>query len=129
MIKVKILPNITKFWRVDFEKSSSVYHRFFRRHVCLSNFKTRVIRELPLTAHKTVFSHLKKLKETTRFRLIHFVHNLMIRCSKKEWQKIIQKNAFEQKKEERKKERKTWFQKNNSWSGLNWAVPDHLMAG
>ena len=80
-----------------------MYHRFFRRHVCLSNFKTRVIRELPLTAHKTIFSHLKKLKETTRFRLIHFVHNLMIRCSKKEWQKIIQENAFEQKKEERKK--------------------------
>ena len=53
----------------------------------------------------------------------------MIRCSKEEWQKIIQENAFEQKKEERKKERKTWFQKNNSWSGLNWAVPDHLMAG
>lgn len=52
----------------------------------------------------------------------------MIRCSKKEWQKIIQENAFEQKKEERKKE-KPDLKKNNSWSGLNWAVPDRLMSG
>ena len=49
------MPNITKFYRVDFEKSSSVYHCFFRRHVCLSNLK----HALPLTARKTVFSHLK----------------------------------------------------------------------
>ena len=57
-IKVKILPNITKFYRVDFEKSSSVYHCFFRRHVCLSNLK----HALPLTARKTVFSHLNTVK-------------------------------------------------------------------
>ena len=50
-IKVKILPNITKFYRVDFKKSSSVYHCFFLRHVCLSNLK----HALPLTPRKTVF--------------------------------------------------------------------------
>ena len=57
-IKVKILPNITKFYGVDFEKSSSVYY-CFRRHVCLSNLKQAPSRKLPLTACKTVFSHLK----------------------------------------------------------------------
>ena len=31
---------------------------FFRRHVCLSNLKHAPSRELPLTARKTVFSHL-----------------------------------------------------------------------
>ena len=31
----------------------------FRRHVCLSNLKHSSSRELPLTARKTVFSHLK----------------------------------------------------------------------
>ena len=48
------MPNITKFYRVDFE---SVYHCFFRRHVCLSNLK----HALPLTTCKTVFSHLNSL--------------------------------------------------------------------
>ena len=32
----------------------------FRRHVCLSNLKHPPSRELPLTARKTVFSHLKR---------------------------------------------------------------------
>ena len=32
----------------------------FRRHVCLSNLKHSSSRELPLTARKTVFSHLKQ---------------------------------------------------------------------
>ena len=31
----------------------------FRHHVCLSNLKHAPSRKLPLTAHKTVFSHLK----------------------------------------------------------------------
>ena len=61
-IKVTILPNITKFWWVHFEKSSSVYHCFFRSHVCLSNLKHAPSRELPLTARKTVFSHLNTVK-------------------------------------------------------------------
>ena len=34
----------------------------FRRHVCLSNLKHTPSRELPLTARKTVFSHLKSWK-------------------------------------------------------------------
>ena len=59
MIKVKILPNITKFWWVDFEKLSSVtYHCFFRPHVCLSNSKHTPSHKLLLTARKPVFSHL-----------------------------------------------------------------------
>ena len=36
-----------------------MYHCFFRRHVCLSNLK----HALPLTARKTVFSHLNKVLE------------------------------------------------------------------
>ena len=36
-----------------------MYHCFFRRHDCLSNLKHAPSRELPLTARKTVFSHLK----------------------------------------------------------------------
>ena len=36
-----------------------MYHCFFRRYVCLSNLKHTPLRELPLTARKTVFSHLK----------------------------------------------------------------------
>ena len=59
--KKKILPNITKFYSEDFEKLSSVYHCFFRRHVCLSNLKHAPSRELLLTARKTVFSHLKEI--------------------------------------------------------------------
>ena len=35
-----------------------MYHYFLRRHVCLSNLKHAPSRELPLTARKTVFSHL-----------------------------------------------------------------------
>ena len=56
-------------------KNSAKYHKTFmsrfweivffvplvlRRHVCLSKFKHSASRELPLTAHKTVFSHLKR---------------------------------------------------------------------
>ena len=40
-------------------KSSSVYHCFFAA-VCLSNLKQALSHELPLTACKTVFSHLKR---------------------------------------------------------------------
>ena len=47
---------------MDFEKSSSLYHCFFRRHVCLSNLKHAPPRELPLTARKTVFSQLNEGK-------------------------------------------------------------------
>ena len=36
-----------------------MYHCFFRRHVCLSNLKHALSRELPLTACKTVFSYYK----------------------------------------------------------------------
>ena len=35
-----------------------MYHYFFRCHVCSSNLKRGPSRELPLTARKTVFSHL-----------------------------------------------------------------------
>ena len=38
-----------------------MYHCFFRHHVCLSNLKHAPSRELPLTARKTVFSHLKDM--------------------------------------------------------------------
>ena len=44
-----------------------MYHCFFRRHVCLSNLKHAPSRELPLTARKTVFSHVK-------FHANHFPH-------------------------------------------------------
>ena len=36
-----------------------MYHCFFCRHVCLPNLKHTLSSELPLTAHKTVLSHLK----------------------------------------------------------------------
>ena len=35
-----------------------MFHCFFHCHVCLSNLKQAPSRELPLTARKTVFSHL-----------------------------------------------------------------------
>ena len=35
-----------------------MFHCFFRCHVCLSNLKQAPSRKLPLTARKTVFSHL-----------------------------------------------------------------------
>ena len=79
-IKVKILPNITKFWWVDFEKLSSGYHCFFRRHVCLSNLKHAPSRESPLTTRKTVLSHLKLVNFQVDFRLINTKLN-----SKKKW--------------------------------------------
>ena len=41
------------------KKSSSVYHCFFRRHVCLSHLKHARSRELSLTACRTAFSLLK----------------------------------------------------------------------
>ena len=58
----------------DKSKTSAKYHKIFmsrfceivvcapllfRRHVCLSNLKHSPSRELPLTALKAVFSHLK----------------------------------------------------------------------
>ena len=33
--------------------------QLFHRHVCLSDLKHAPSRELPLTAHKTVFNHVK----------------------------------------------------------------------
>ena len=42
-----------------------MYHCFFRRHVCLSNLKHAP----PLTARKTVFSHLNKVLEKLRPQL------------------------------------------------------------
>ena len=47
---------MSTFWEIVFLYTIA----FFRRHVCLS--KTRAVsREFPLTARKTVFSHLKEL--------------------------------------------------------------------
>ena len=57
-----------------FEKLSSVYHFFFRRHVCLSNLKHAPSLELPLTARKTVFSHLNvkdAVPEGLRTRVVY----------------------------------------------------------
>ena len=57
MIKVKILPKkilMSRFWEIVF-----CVPLLIRRHVCLSNLKHVASCELPLTARKTVFSHLK----------------------------------------------------------------------
>ena len=57
-----------------FEKLFSVYHCFFRHHVCLSNLKHAPSRELPLTARKTVFSHLNvkdAVPEGLRTRVVY----------------------------------------------------------
>ena len=63
------------YWKYDKSKNSAKYHKIlmsrfweigfcvsllFRRHVCLSNLKEAPSRKLPLTARKTVFSHLKE---------------------------------------------------------------------
>ena len=45
---------MSRFWEIVFFLSL-----LFRRHVCLSELKHSPSRELPLTARKTVFSHLK----------------------------------------------------------------------
>ena len=44
---------MSKIWEIAFCVPS-----LFRRHVCLPNLKDSPSRELPLTARKTVFSHL-----------------------------------------------------------------------
>ena len=44
---------MSRFWEIVF-----CVPMIFRRHVCLSNLKHAPSRKLPLTAHKTVFSHL-----------------------------------------------------------------------
>ena len=49
---------MSRFWKIVF----SVYHCFFRRLVCLSNSKRAPSRELPLTALKTMFIHLKRVE-------------------------------------------------------------------
>ena len=45
---------MSRFWEIVF-----CLPLLFRRHVCLSKLKHSPSRELPLTARKTVFSHLK----------------------------------------------------------------------
>ena len=45
---------MSRFWEIAF-----CLPLLFRRHVCLSKLKHSPLRELPLTARKTVFSHLK----------------------------------------------------------------------
>ena len=47
---------MSRFWEIAF-----CLPLLFRRHVCLSKLKHSPSRELPLTARKTVFSHLKQL--------------------------------------------------------------------
>ena len=44
---------MSRFWEIVF-----YVPLLFRRHVCLSKLKHSPSRESPLTAHKTVFSHL-----------------------------------------------------------------------
>ena len=46
---------MSRFWEIVF-----CVPLLFRRHVCLSNLKHVPTRKLPLTASKTVFSHLKE---------------------------------------------------------------------
>ena len=53
-IEVKILPNITNFLMSRFWEIVFCEPLLFRRHVCLSNLKHELSRELLLTAHKTV---------------------------------------------------------------------------
>ena len=48
-----------------------MYHCFFRGHVCLSNLQHAPSRELPLTACKTVFSHLKGNCYSTLLKQYH----------------------------------------------------------
>ena len=58
-----------------------MYHCFFRRHVCLSNLKHTPSRELPLTARKTVFSHLK-CESRTNYLFSHSWTVLFVRDEK-----------------------------------------------
>ena len=57
-----------RFWEIVFPVPL-----LFRRHVCLSNLKHAPSRELLLTAHKTVFSHLKAecIKIATLFKTLN----------------------------------------------------------
>ena len=57
-MEARLLPNVSKFWWVDFEKSSFVYHCFFVAMFVVW-LKHAPSRELRLTAGKTVFSHLR----------------------------------------------------------------------
>ena len=50
---------MSRFWEIVFCVSL-----LFRRHVCLSNLKHAPSRELPLTARKNVFSHLKEANDS-----------------------------------------------------------------
>jgi len=77
MIKVNILPNITKFRWVDFEKSPSVYQCFFCHHVCLSNLKLALSHELLLTAQNINWKIfvVKLLQIHTRGRSFRFNWN------------------------------------------------------
>ena len=54
---------MSTFWEIVF-----CVALLFRRHVCLSNLKQALSRKLPLTARKTVFSHLKVLFFLTHLR-------------------------------------------------------------
>ena len=50
---------MSRFWKIAF-----CLPLLFRRHVCLSKLKHSPSRVLPLTARKTVFSHLKRNNKT-----------------------------------------------------------------
>ena len=53
---------MSRFWEIAF-----CLPLLFRRHVCLSKLKHSPSRELPLTARKTVFSHLKRSQNARVF--------------------------------------------------------------
>ena len=50
---------MNRFWEIIFSLPLR-----FRRYVRLSELKHSLSHELPLTAHKTVFSHLNEVKAT-----------------------------------------------------------------
>ena len=70
-IKVKILPNITKFYRVDLRNRLLC---IFRRHICLCNLK----HALSLTARKTVFSLLMLHHANCELEHQFFISNVNI---------------------------------------------------
>ena len=70
---------------IIFREMSSVYNCFFRRHVSLSNLKHTPSRELPLTARKTVLSHLKRVKSGGEIRekrdTVRVIRGSTVSCS------------------------------------------------
>ena len=59
--KIRLFNFHFKFLIIKYNKSknSAKYHKILMRRFCLSNLKPALSRELPMTARKTVFSHLK----------------------------------------------------------------------